>query len=43
MLQSLRERHDAALAGFKLFDGQSPVCDDPAQASVLTEFEESRP
>jgi len=43
LLQSLREQHDAALAGFKLFDGQSPLCDDPGQASVITELEQGRP
>ena len=43
MLQSLREQHDQALSGFKLFDGQSPFCDDPNQARVFTELEQSRP
>lgn len=42
-LQGLREQHDAALAAFHLFDGQSPEVDDPAQARVIAEFEESRP
>ena len=43
MLQGLRAQHDAALAGFHLFDGQSPECDDVGQARVIAEFEESRP
>lgn len=41
-LQALREWHDTALAEFKLFEGQSLVCEDPAQAKVIAEFEESR-
>jgi len=43
MLHALREQHDEALRTFRLFDGQSTECDDPAQAKVITEFEESRP
>jgi arylsulfatase len=41
-LQSLREAHDAALAEFKLFEGQSLLCEDPEQAKVIAEFEEGR-
>ena len=43
MLQQLRAAHDAALSGFTLFEGQSLVCDDPAQAQVIAELEASRP
>jgi len=42
MLQQLKAAHDAALSGFKLFEGQSLTCDDPAQAQVIAELEGSR-
>ena len=42
MLRELRAAHDAALAQFQLFKGQSLICDDPDQARVIGELEESR-